>query len=55
MRHPHRGRHGKGRLFWRVYLNGLFLLVLVAIAMGAVGWFYGGDGVHEPAWSHPIG
>jgi signal transduction histidine kinase len=46
VRHPHRGRHGRGRLFWRVYLNGLFLLCLVAVAMGAVGWFYGGDGVH---------
>ena len=37
-----RGRHGRGRLFWRVYLNGLFLLLLVALAMGVVGWLYGG-------------
>ncbi len=30
-------RHRHGRLFWRVYLNGLVLLVLVALAVGAVG------------------
>jgi len=41
----HRARsHGRGRLFWRVYLNGLALLALVALALGAVGWVYGGRG-----------
>jgi signal transduction histidine kinase len=42
VRHSHPGRQGRGRLFWRVYLNGLLLLCLVALAMGVVGWFYGG-------------
>jgi two-component system OmpR family sensor kinase len=32
---PCRQRHG--RLFWRVYLNGLLLLVLVAVAVGIAG------------------
>ncbi len=34
MKHPRRRRHP--RLFWRVYLNGLLLLLLVAVAFGAV-------------------
>jgi two-component system OmpR family sensor kinase len=39
---PWRGRGGRGpwlpaRLFWRVYLNGLLLLMLVALAVGFVG------------------
>jgi two-component system OmpR family sensor kinase len=29
----HHRHHGHGRLFWRVYLNGLLLLVLVAVAV----------------------
>lgn len=43
-----RGRDGRGRLFWRVYLNGLFLLCLVTVAMGAVGWLTRGAG--GPRW-----
>jgi hypothetical protein len=31
----HRGHH---RLFWRVYFHGLVLLLLVAVAVAAVGW-----------------
>jgi len=34
--------HRRGRLFWRVYLNGLLLLCLVAVGMVAVGWITGG-------------
>ena len=35
---PHRRHHhGRGRLFWRVYLNGLLLLVLVTAAVVATG------------------
>jgi len=33
--HRHGGRHGA--LFWRIYLHGLLLLLLVALAVGAVG------------------
>jgi signal transduction histidine kinase len=34
------GPHGRGhrRLFWRVYLHGVLLLVAVGLAVGAVGW-----------------
>ncbi|MBI5070919.1 MAG: HAMP domain-containing histidine kinase [Deltaproteobacteria bacterium] len=38
-RHPH---HRRARLFWRVYLNGLLLLLLVAVGLAAVGWASGG-------------
>jgi signal transduction histidine kinase len=31
-------RPGHGRLFWRVYLHGVVLLVAVGLAVGAVGW-----------------
>jgi signal transduction histidine kinase len=34
-------RHRRGRLFWRVYLNGLLLLVLAAVATTTVGAFIG--------------
>jgi signal transduction histidine kinase len=37
-------RHGHGRFFWRVYLNGLLLLVLVAGAVVAVGALMGPQG-----------
>jgi len=37
-------RRGHGRIFWRVYLTGVLLLVLVALALGVVGWLYGGGG-----------
>jgi signal transduction histidine kinase len=49
MRHHHgwrRGRNGHlhrrrgGPLFWRVYLHGIALLLLVAIAVGGVGWAF---------------
>jgi len=33
-----------GRLFWRVYMNGLLLLGLVAAGLGVVGWLYGAGG-----------
>jgi len=40
----HRGhrhhRHGHGPLFWRVYLHGVALLVLVAIAVAVTGWLF---------------
>jgi signal transduction histidine kinase len=44
--HPHPGHrhHGRGRFFWRVYLNGLLLLGLVAVAMVAVGAAVGPHG-----------
>ena len=32
---------GHGRLFWRVYLNGILLLVLVALALGVAGALLG--------------
>ena len=34
----HRIRHRHGPLFWRVYLHGVLLLVVVGLAVGAVGW-----------------
>ena len=40
----HHGRHGHGRLFWRVYLNGLLLLGLVAVAVVAAGALIGPHG-----------
>jgi two-component system OmpR family sensor kinase len=43
----HRGH--PPRLFWRVYLNGLLLLALVAVALGVVGALVGrGQMVREP-------
>ncbi len=45
--HPH-SRHGL--LFWRVYLHGVVLLVVVGIALGAVGWaLHRGTRAQEPA------
>jgi signal transduction histidine kinase len=46
-----RGCHGRlpARLFWRVYLNGLLLLVLVALSVFAVGAALGRSGLpHNP-------
>jgi signal transduction histidine kinase len=37
-REAHRARHRHGPLFWRVYLHGVVLLVVVGLAVGAVGW-----------------
>ncbi len=48
MRRGHPGRRGRGRIFWRIYLNGLFLLCLVTAAMGAVSWLTRGAAV--PHW-----
>ncbi len=48
--HGHHGHHGPGRhhghrrrsrLFWRIYGHGLLLLLLVMVAVGAVGWALG--------------
>jgi two-component system, OmpR family, sensor kinase len=36
----HRRRH-RGRLFWRVWLNGLLLLAAAHLALAAVGWASG--------------
>jgi signal transduction histidine kinase len=44
--HRHRARHGP--LFWRIYLNGLLLLALVAVALGAVASLYGGRMMPRP-------
>ncbi len=35
-----RHRHRHGPLFWRIYLHGVLLLVLVGIAVGAVAWAF---------------
>jgi hypothetical protein len=43
-RRPWPRRPRRGHLFWRVYLNGLLLLALVAAGVGAVGWLSGGGG-----------
>jgi signal transduction histidine kinase len=32
-----RGRHRHGQLFWRIYLHGVLMLVVVGVAVGAVG------------------
>ncbi len=40
-RHARRRPHGRGGLFWRVYRHGLLLLLLVALAVAAVGWALG--------------
>ncbi len=42
--HGHHGHHGRGRFFWRVYLNGLLLLVLVAAAVSFASAAMGHDG-----------
>jgi signal transduction histidine kinase len=34
----HRGPHRHGPLFWRVYLHGVLLLVVVGLAVAGVGW-----------------
>jgi signal transduction histidine kinase len=48
MRDRIRRAHG-GRLFWRVYLHGILLVVLVAVALFAVGAVVGrGDRFHRP-------
>ncbi|MBI5543548.1 MAG: HAMP domain-containing histidine kinase [Deltaproteobacteria bacterium] len=39
-----RQRHG--RLFWKVYLHGVGLLALTAVALGIAGWLFG----RTPAW-----
>ena len=45
MRRAHRhGRTGHGRFFWRVYLNGLLLLGLVAVAVVVAGAAMGPHG-----------
>ena len=36
----HRARTGHGPLFWRVYMHGVMLLVVVAVAVGGVGWAF---------------
>ena len=36
-RHPHRFRHRHGHLFWRVYLYGVLLLVVVGVTVAGVG------------------
>ncbi|MFO0584568.1 MAG: HAMP domain-containing sensor histidine kinase [Anaeromyxobacter sp.] len=38
--HGRRHRHGHGPLFWRVYLHGVALLVLVAVAVAVTGWLF---------------
>jgi len=38
----HRLARHRGRLFWRVYLNGLLLLCLVAVGLALAGWISGG-------------
>ena len=50
---PEPGSHGRrqrlpARLFWRVYLNGLLLLALVALSIFAVGAALGRSGPHNP-------
>lgn len=40
-RRPHGRGHRSGRIFWRVYGHGLFLLVAVTVAVLAVGWALG--------------
>jgi signal transduction histidine kinase len=44
--HGHVAGHRRGRIFWRVYGHGLFLLVAVTLAVAAVAW---GLGRHLPA------
>jgi len=44
-----RHRHRHGPLFWRIYLHGVLLLVLVGIAVGAVGFALRGGRTHGPA------
>lgn len=41
--HRHRRHHGPHRVFWRIYLHGLLLLVLVGIAIALVGWAMRGE------------
>ncbi len=49
MRHARRRHRLPARLFWRVYLNGLLLLLLVALAVFAVGAALGRSGMpHNP-------
>jgi two-component system OmpR family sensor kinase len=40
-------RHGA--LFWRIYLHGVLLLFLVALAVAGVGWAFRGDRWNDPA------
>jgi hypothetical protein len=42
--HPGHRHHGRGRFFWRVYLNGLLLLGLVVVAVVAAGAVIGPHG-----------
>jgi signal transduction histidine kinase len=48
--HARRGPgHRRGRIFWRVYGHGLFLLLAVALAVAAAGWVLGRAlPLHEP-------
>ena len=45
----HRHRHAHGPLFWRVYLHGVTLLVLVGVAVAVVGWALRGEGMWHPS------
>ena len=50
--HGHRGRHRRhGPLFWRIYLYGVVLLVLVGVAVAVVGWAFRASG----GWGEPTG
>jgi len=41
LHHPHHHHRRHGRIFWRVYGHGMLLLLLVVLAVGAVGWALG--------------